>query len=47
METQWTEAELLDHARRFSFRNRMDKSSVSGPILVWGRGSVVRDVTGK
>jgi 2,2-dialkylglycine decarboxylase (pyruvate) len=47
MDTQWTEAELLDRALRFSFRSRMDKSAVSGPILVWGRGSVVRDVNGK
>jgi 2,2-dialkylglycine decarboxylase (pyruvate) len=47
MDTQWTEAELLDLARRYSFRSRMDKSSFSGPILVSGRGSVVCDVTGK
>lgn len=47
MDTQWTEAELLDQARRFSFRSRMDKSAVSGPILVWGQGSVVRDINGK
>ena len=47
MPDQLTEAELLDLARKFSFRSRMDRSSVAGPILVWGRGSVVRDVNGK
>ncbi len=44
---RYSEEELLDLARSFSFRSRMDRSAVSGPILVWGRGSVVRDVNGK
>lgn len=47
MAERLTEQELLDLARKYSFRSRMDKSGVSGPILVWGRGSVVRDVNGK
>tara|TARA_B100001964_G_scaffold69343_1_gene78651 strand:+ start:60 stop:1364 length:1305 start_codon:yes stop_codon:yes gene_type:complete len=42
-----TEAELLELARKYSFRSRIDTNSVSGPIMVWGRGSVVRDVNGK
>ncbi len=38
---------LLSLAERFSFRSRMDRSNAAGPILVWGRGSVVRDIAGK
>ena len=45
--SQHTEEELLDMARKFSFRSRMDRNAVSGPVMVWGRGSVVRDVNGK
>ena len=47
MTQQLTEAELLELARKFSFRSRIDKNIVTGPIMVWGRGSVVRDVNGK
>ena len=47
MSKEWTEQELLDIARQHSFRSRLDKATFTGPILVWGRGSVVRDVTGK
>ena len=47
MAVPFTEEELLDLARKYSFRSRMDSSEVSGPIIVWGRGSVVRDVNGK
>ena len=47
MAGQISEEELLDLARRFSFRSRMDRNAVSGPVIVWGRGSVVRDVNGK
>ena len=47
MADQWTEESLLSLAERFSFRSRMDRSAVAGPILVWGRGSVVRDINGK
>ena len=47
MTSQYTEEELLDMARKFSFRSRMDRNEVSGPVMVWGRGSVVRDVNGK
>lgn len=41
------EAELLGKAAEFSFRARMDKKTNEGPIFEYGRGSVVRDVTGK
>jgi len=41
------EAELLARARRYSFRARMDKGEVAGPVFVSGQGSEVEDVTGK
>ena len=47
MTQKLTEAELLELARKYSFRSRIDTNSVSGPIMVWGRGSVIRDVNGK
>ena len=47
MPQEYTESELLELARKFSFRSRIDKNVVTGPIMVWGRGSVVRDVNGK
>ena len=47
MTQKLTEADLLEIARKYSFRSRIDSNSVSGPIMVWGRGSVVRDVNGK
>jgi 2,2-dialkylglycine decarboxylase (pyruvate) len=47
MADQLTEEELLDLARKYSFRSRLDRNAVAGPIMVWGRGSVVRDVNGK
>ena len=47
MTQQLSEGELLELARQFSFRSRIDKNVVTGPIMVWGRGSVVRDVNGK
>ncbi len=47
MTQRLTEEELLDLARKYSFRSRIDSNTVSGPIMVWGRGSVVRDVNGK
>ena len=47
MSPDLSEAELLELARKFSFRSRMDTNAISGPILVWGRGSVVKDVNGK
>lgn len=47
MASQLNEEELLDLARKYSFRSRMDRSTVAGPIMVWGRGSVVRDINGK
>ena len=47
MADTYSEDELLDLARKYSFRSRMDRSIVTGPIFVWGRGSVVRDINGK
>jgi 2,2-dialkylglycine decarboxylase (pyruvate) len=47
MTQKLTEEELLDLARRYSFRSRIDSNAIAGPIMVWGRGSVVRDVNGK
>ena len=47
MADNYSEEELLELARKYSFRSRMDRNSVTGPIFVWGRGSVVRDVNGK
>ena len=47
MTSRYNEQELLDLARKYSFRSRIDKNTVSGPIMVWGRGSVLRDVNGK
>jgi hypothetical protein len=34
MARQWTEGELLDLARTYSFRSRLDRSAVSGPVLM-------------
>lgn len=42
-----SEAELIARARRYSFRARMDKGEVAGPVFVSGSGSEVEDVTGK
>ena len=47
MTQKLTEEELLDLARKFSFRSRIDSNTVAGPIMVWGRGTIVRDVNGK
>ena len=47
MPQEFTEAELLELARKYSFRSRMDRNAVTGPIMVWGRGSIVRDIQGK
>jgi len=42
-----SEAELLESARKHSFRGRMDKALFTGPIFVRGEGSIVEDVNGK
>lgn len=42
-----SEAELLKDAREYVLRARLDKGDVSGPVLVWGEGSIVSDVNGK
>ena len=42
-----SEADLLARARQYSFRARMDKGEVAGPVFVSGQGSEVEDVTGK
>ena len=47
MPDNYSEEELLELARKYSFRSRMDRNGVTGPIFVWGRGSVVRDINGK
>jgi 2,2-dialkylglycine decarboxylase (pyruvate) len=47
MTTERTEQELLEMASQYSFRSRLDKAAFTGPILAWGRGSIVRDVNGK
>ncbi|MBI2526447.1 MAG: aspartate aminotransferase family protein [Candidatus Rokubacteria bacterium] len=41
------EAELLAKANEYSFRGRMDKRTIAGPVFERGRGSVVTDVNGK
>ena len=38
MTQKLTEAELLELARKYSFRSRIDSNDVTGPIMVWGRG---------
>lgn len=46
-----SEADLLDRARRYSFRARMDSKSqrgeIAGPVFVSGSGSEVEDVNGR
>jgi 2,2-dialkylglycine decarboxylase (pyruvate) len=42
-----SESELLDKARRYSFRARMDKKNYEGPVFAKAKDSVVTDVTGK
>lgn len=42
-----TETEILAAAERYSFRGRMDKGRLGGPVFVRGRGSVVEDINGK
>jgi 4-aminobutyrate aminotransferase-like enzyme len=41
------EAELLEDARRYSFRARMDKGDPTGPIFARGSGSEVEDIDGR
>ncbi len=45
--TSEREAGLLAIAEEFSFRGRMDKRTVAGPIFERGQGSTVTDVNGK
>ena len=42
-----SEKDLLDSAKKYSFRGRVDKSVFSGPVFVRGEGSTVEDVNGK
>lgn len=42
-----TESVLLETAKKYSFRGRMDKAQFTGPIFVRGKGSVVEDINGK
>ena len=41
------ESVLLETAKKYSFRGRMDKAQFTGPIFVRGKGSVVEDINGK
>ena len=41
------EGDLIDSARRYSFRARMDKGEIAGPVFTSGSGSEVIDVTGR
>lgn len=42
-----SEAEWLKKARTYILRTRLDKSDISGPVLVRGEGSLVWDTNGK
>ena len=42
-----SEDRILEAARRYSFRARMDKGRFEGPVFVRGAGSEVEDVNGK
>ena len=42
-----TEAEILETAARYSFRGRIDKGRLAGPVFVRGNGSEVEDVNGR
>ncbi len=42
-----SEQRILEAARRYSFRARMDKGRFEGPVFVRGAGSEVEDVNGK
>ena len=42
-----SEESILEAARRYSFRARMDKGRFEGPVFVRGAGSEVEDVNGK
>lgn len=45
--SHYDEATLLEKARQFSFRGRMDKTTFTGPIFEHGSGSVVVDTNGR
>ncbi len=38
MTQKLSEAELLEIARKYSFRSRIDSNVVAGPIMVWAVG---------
>ena len=42
-----SEERILEAARRYSFRARMDKGRFEGPVFVRGAGSEVEDINGK
>lgn len=46
-EVRYDEDALLEKAREYSFRGRMDKSTFTGPIFARGNGSIVTDTNGK
>ena len=42
-----SEKDLLDSAKKYSFRGRVDKTVFAGPVFVRGEGTTVEDVNGK
>jgi len=44
---RYDEGVLLEKARKYSFRGRMDKATITGPIFERGHGSVVVDTNGR
>lgn len=44
---RYDEASLLEEARQFSFRGRMDKANFTGPVFERATGSMVVDTNGK
>jgi 2,2-dialkylglycine decarboxylase (pyruvate) len=47
IQVTYDEETLLAKARQYSFRGRMDKATISGPIFERGSGSIVVDTNGK
>jgi 2,2-dialkylglycine decarboxylase (pyruvate) len=47
IQVTYDEETLLAKARQYSFRGRMDKATITGPIFERGSGSIVVDTNGK
>lgn len=45
--SRYDEAVLLEKAQKYSFRGRMDKATITGPIFERGYGSVIVDTNGR